>query len=73
MQNKKLNQMDNQDNNLRLTEQQHIDLVDVIYEWIMDNEEMGLGEMADARDEAERIVRRWTIRTNSSNFKNQLS
>lgn len=64
--------MDNQDNNLRLTEQQHIDLVDVIYEWIMDNEEMGLGEMADARDEAERIVRRWTIRTNSSNFKNQL-
>jgi hypothetical protein len=65
--------MDNQDNNLRLTEQQHIDLVDVIYEWIMDNEEMGLGEMADARDEAERIVRRWTIRTNSSNFKNQLS
>jgi hypothetical protein len=65
--------MDNQNNNIQLTEQQHIDLVDVIYEWIMDNEEMGLGEMADARDEAERIVRRWTIRTNSSNFKNQLS
>lgn len=65
--------MDNQNSNLRLTEEQHIDLVDVIYEWIMDNEEMGLGEMADARDEAERIVRRWMIRTNSSNFKNQLS
>jgi hypothetical protein len=64
--------MDNQNSNIQLTEQQHIDLVDVIYEWIMDNEEMGLGEMADARDEAERIVRRWTIRTNSSNFKNQL-
>lgn len=56
--------MDNQNSNLQLTEQQHIDLVDVIYEWIMDNEEMGLGEMADARDEAEHIVRKWLIRTN---------
>ncbi len=65
--------MDNQNSIIRLTEQQHIDLVDVIYEWIMDNEEMGLGEMADARDEAECIVRRWKIRTNSSNFKSQLS
>lgn len=65
--------MDNQNSNIRLTDQQHIDLVDVIYEWIMDNEDMGLGEMADARDEAERIVRLWMIRTNSSNFKNQLS
>lgn len=64
--------MDNQNSNLQLTEQQHIDLVDVIYEWIMSNEDMGLGEMADARDEAERIVRQWMIRTNLSNFKNQL-
>lgn len=63
--------MDNQDRNIKLTEQQHIDLVDVIYEWIMANEEMGMGEMADARDEAEQIVRRWLRRTNSVNFKNK--
>jgi hypothetical protein len=64
--------MDNQDNNIRLTDQQHIDLVDVIYEWIMHNEDMGLGEMADARDEAEQMVRRWLIRTNSIKFNNQI-
>lgn len=63
--------MDNQDRNIKLTDQQHIDLVDVIYEWIMANEEMGMGEMADARDEAEQIVRRWLRRTNSVNFKNK--
>jgi hypothetical protein len=64
--------MDNQNSNIRLTEQQHIDLVDVIYEWIMASEDMGMGEMADARDEAEQIVRRWLMRTNSVNFKNEL-
>lgn len=64
--------MDNQNRNIRLTEQQHIDLVDVIYEWIMASEDMGMGEMADARDEAEQIVRRWLMRTNSVNFKNEL-
>lgn len=64
--------MDNQDRNIQLTDQQHIDLVDVIYEWIMYNEDMGLGDMGDARDEAEQIVRRWLIRTNSVNFKNKL-
>lgn len=64
--------MDNQNRNIQLTDQQHIDLVDVIYEWIMYNEDMGLGEMGDARDEAEQIVRRWLIRTNSFNFKNKL-
>lgn len=65
--------MDNQNSNIRLTEDQHIDLVDVIYEWIMASEDMGLGEMADARDEAERIVRTWLKRTNSINFKNQIA
>lgn len=64
--------MDNQNHNIRLTEQQHIDLVDVIYEWIMASDDMGLGEMGDARDEAERIVRTWLRRTNSVNFKNNL-
>lgn len=63
--------MDNQNHNIQLTDQQYIDLVDVIYEWIMYNEEMGLGEMGDARDEAEQIVRRWLKRTNSVNFKNK--
>lgn len=63
--------MDNQNRNIQLTDQQHIDLVDVIYEWIMFNEDMGLGEMGDARDEAEQIVRRWLMRTNSVNFKNK--
>ncbi len=64
--------MDNQNRNIQLTDQQHIDLVDVIYEWIMASEDMGMGEMADARDEAEQIVRRWLMRTNSVNFKNEL-
>lgn len=64
--------MDNQNRNIRLTEQQHIDLVDVIYEWIMYNDDMGMGDMGDARDEAEQIVRRWLMRTNSFNFKNEL-
>ena len=63
--------MDNQNSNIVLTEQQHIDLVDVIYEWIMFNEDMGLADMGDARDEAEQIVRRWLIRTNSIKFNNQ--
>lgn len=65
--------MDNQNSNIRLTEQQHIDLVDVIYEWIMASDDMGMGDMGDARDEAEQIVRRWLMRTNSFNFKNKLT
>lgn len=65
--------MDNQNHNIRLSDQQHIDLVDVIYEWIMANEDMGLGDMGDARDEAERIVRTWLRRTNSVNFKTNLA
>ena len=61
--------MDNQNHNIQLTDQQHIDLVDVIYEWIMASEDMGLADIGDARDEAEQIVRRWLKRTNSVNFK----
>ena len=54
--------MDNQNSNL-LNEQQRKDLVDEIYDWIMSNDEMGLGDMGDAVDEAERIVRKWEKRT----------
>ncbi len=61
--------MDNQNHNIQLTDQQHIDLVDVIYEWIMASEDMGLADIGDARDEAEQIVKRWLKRTNSVNFK----
>jgi hypothetical protein len=46
-----------------LNEQQRKDLVDEIYDWIMSNDEMGLGEMGDAVDEAERIVNKWEKRT----------
>lgn len=46
-----------------LTEKQRKDLVDEIYDSIMQNDEMGLGEMGDAVDEAERIVRNWERRT----------
>lgn len=40
--------------------QNHIDaLIDNIYNSIMANDEFGLGEMGDARDEATRIVMEW--------------
>ena len=34
-------------------------LVDDIYEWIMSNEDMGIGECADALYEATKIVQSW--------------
>jgi hypothetical protein len=34
-------------------------LVDDIYEWIMSNEDMGMGESADALYEATKIVAEW--------------
>lgn len=34
-------------------------LVDDIYEWIMSNEDMGMGESADALYEATKIVQEW--------------
>jgi hypothetical protein len=45
-----------------LNEQQRTELVDEIYEFIMTNDSMGLGEMGDAIDEAEQIVHRWEKR-----------
>jgi hypothetical protein len=34
-------------------------LVDDIYQWIMSNEDMGMGESADALYEATKIVQNW--------------
>jgi len=34
-------------------------LVDDIYQWIMSNEDMGMGESADALYEATKIVAEW--------------
>lgn len=36
-------------------------LVDVIYEWMMSNEDMGMGESAEAMNEAEKIVQTWKM------------
>lgn len=38
---------------------EHRILIEEIYDWIMSNQGMGLGESADAREEAENIVRSW--------------
>jgi hypothetical protein len=42
-----------------IREDQEQMLVDDIYQWIMSNEDMGIGECADALYEATRIVAEW--------------
>jgi hypothetical protein len=42
-----------------IREEQEQMLVDDIYEWIMSNEDMGMGESADALYEATKIVQNW--------------
>ena len=42
-----------------IRENQEQMLVDDIYEWIMSNEDMGMGESADALYEATKIVQNW--------------
>jgi hypothetical protein len=42
-----------------IREDQEQMLVDDIYQWIMSNEDMGMGESADALYEATRIVSEW--------------
>ena len=42
----------------RVREQEEI-LVEEIYQWIMANENMGMGESADALFEAQKIVKKW--------------
>lgn len=42
-----------------IREDQEQMLVDDIYQWIMSNEDMGMGECADALYEATKIVQEW--------------
>jgi hypothetical protein len=42
-----------------IREDQEQMLVDDIYQWIMSNEDMGIGECADALYEATKIVQEW--------------
>lgn len=44
---------------LRKVKEQEEILVEEIYQWIMANEDMGMGESADALFEAHKIVRQW--------------
>jgi hypothetical protein len=37
-------------------------LAETIYEWIMSNEGMGMGDAATSMDEAENIVKNWKIK-----------
>jgi hypothetical protein len=39
-------------------------LIEEIYQWIMSNEGMGIGESADALLEAQKIVENWKAKTN---------
>ena len=42
-----------------MTKEQEELLVEEIYQWIMSNEDMGMGECADALYEATKIVQEW--------------
>lgn len=42
-----------------MTKEQEELLVEEIYQWIMANEDMGMGECADALYEATKIVSEW--------------
>jgi hypothetical protein len=37
-------------------------LAETIYEWIMSNEDMGMGDAATSMEEAENIVKNWKIK-----------
>jgi len=45
-----------------IREEQEQMLVDDIYQWIMSNDDMGMGECADALYEATKIVQEWKIK-----------
>ena len=42
-----------------LTDAQHQDLINRIFETLKSNPEIGLGEVGECRDEADRIVQEW--------------
>lgn len=52
-------EIDHLRNQLRKVKEQEEILVEEIYQWIMANEDMGMGESADALFEARRIVQKW--------------
>jgi hypothetical protein len=43
----------------QITEQEFYSLKQLIYEKIMESPELGPGEMGEANDEAERIIKEW--------------
>jgi hypothetical protein len=47
-----------------ITESQQKALENLIYNTLISNEEFGLGEMGECRDEAERIVNTWIEENN---------
>ena len=52
-------EIDHLRNELRKVRQNEELLVEEIYQWIMENEDMGMGESADALYEAHKIVQNW--------------
>jgi hypothetical protein len=52
-------EIDHLRNELRKVRQNEELLVEEIYQWIMSNEDMGMGESADALYEATKIVAEW--------------
>jgi hypothetical protein len=52
-------EIDHLRNELRKVRQNDELLVEEIYQWIMSNEDMGMGESADALYEAHKIVQNW--------------
>lgn len=43
----------------KISEQQYKSLSELIYGKLMESEEMGMGEMGECRDEADRIIDEW--------------
>ena len=52
-------EIDHLRNELRKVRQNEELLVEEIYQWIMSNEDMGMGDCADALYEATKIVAEW--------------
>lgn len=52
-------EIDHLRNQLRKVKEQEEILVEEIYQWIMANEDMGMGESSDALYEAQKIVKKW--------------
>jgi hypothetical protein len=51
--------MDHQDSNIRITEEQRTSLEDAIYNLLMENPDMDMGDMGNCREAAETLVNNW--------------